>query len=167
MSRVEFEYKPNVIDFRCYSLKRYSSIKIIRLYYMIILILLAIGMLCRIFEVTAYKDTINMIIAICIFCLLLPFVIILISDSVCFGRFKKLGKIAFFFDENGYGLRGLDFEIFYNWEAFKEIVETDDYMFFYMKNGQGVTIFKQLIARENLDSIHEIIKNTSIPLKVH
>jgi hypothetical protein len=163
MARTEFEYNPSLNDYRAIVLRRLWEFWPARLYYiLLILLLLVVEAISRVFDTEGYDDLINTIAGYWILAVLIPFVLALVGAGVSFRRDQRRGRVAISMDENGYRVKGPHFELYYEWQAFKEVRETKHHILMRLRDGRRGILLKRLLSPQVLSSVREIIQKKPV-----
>ncbi|MFC1739110.1 YcxB family protein [Planctomycetota bacterium] len=166
MDKFEFEYKPSLGNCRSFYIKKLLKSKVVQFYYVIIIgTILSIEGIYLVFDMSEYDEQINTIIGSCIWGFLIPLVGFLFLAGYMHVRQKKYGQLVLYLDSNGYGAKGSDFKVFYEWKAFESILETENSFLMKLRKRERCTILKEALSEDIVSSIREMLNIAPVPNK--
>ena len=163
MDRIEFEMNISLRDVRGLMIRRLCTSRIVRIYY-IAVIIVSFLVLIAISDTHDRSDYENLIMFITI-ALIFPFALGLGFASAALKISKREGKKIFFLDRQGFGSRTDTYEVYFKWERFDFIDETEKYIFIKKNRRPHITIYKHILPYETVSSIKKIIAEVPVPNK--
>jgi len=97
----------------------------------------------------------------------LPFIICVVGGSLTYVLSEPSNDKVYFLNSDGYGVRFGKSLNFTEWNRYKQIIETGNYIILRQRNGRYNVIFKRLLSEETVAKIKKILYEAPVKKKLN